>query len=104
MLLQDTATNPRPELSNKCWPNLRVSNMTVIVPYTVHSMNLFDPTGTLSELKKPVDYISEVKVTGLNVIRPNGRPANIKINLSSREFLTKTKMKVTLPDESDESY
>lgn len=104
VLLLDTVENSRPELSNKCWPNLRVSNMTVIAPLTVRSMNLYDPTGTLSELKKPVDYISEVKVTGLNVIRPNGRPANIKINLSSREFLTKTKMKVTLPDESDETY
>ena len=104
VMLQDTATAPRPELKSKCWPNLRVSNITIIAPYTVRSVNLYDPTGTLSELSKPVDYISEVKVTGLKVIRPNGKPADIKINLSSKEFLTKTKMKVTLPGESDETY
>ena len=102
VLLQDTATNPRPELSNKCWPNLRVSNMTVVVPYTVRSMNLYDPTGTLSELKKPVDHIREVKVTGLKVIRPNGKPASVKINLSSKEFLTKQQLEVTILGETDE--
>ena len=98
ILLQDTTLNPRPELRDKCWPNLRVSNMTVIAPGVVRSMNLYHPTGTLSELNKPVDYISEVTVSGLKVVRPNGKPTKIKINLSSKEFLTKQKLEVTLPD------
>lgn len=98
ILLQDTAINSRPELNDKCWPNLRISNMTVVAPLYVRSMNLYDPTGTLSELGKPVDYISKVKVSGLKIVRPNGKPAKIKVNLSSKEFLTKQKLEVTLPD------
>jgi len=70
----------------------------VIAPGVVRSMNLYHPTGTLSELNKPVDYISEVTVSGLKVVRPNGKPTKIKINLSSKEFLTKQKLEVTLPD------
>ena len=98
VMLLDTATNPRPELSRKCWPNLTITNMTVIVPGTVRSMNLYHPTGTLSELKKPVDYINKVIVNGLKMIRPNGKPANIPIRLSSREFITNQKMEVALPN------
>lgn len=98
VLLMDTAANPRPELSRKCWPNLNVTNMTVIVPGTVHAMNLYHPTGTLSELKKPVDYISKVSVNGLKMMRPNGKPANIPVRLSSKEFITTQKLEVTLPE------
>ena len=98
VLLLDTAANPRPELSRKCWPNLTVTNMTVIVPATVHSMNLYHPTGTLSELKKPVDYLSKVSVNGLKMMRPNGKPVNIPIRLSSKVFITTQKLEVSLPE------
>ncbi len=98
VMLLDTAANSRPELSRKCWPNLTVNNMTVIVPGTVRTMNLYEPTGTLSELKKPVDYISKVNVIGLKMLRPNGKPADIPIRLSSREFLSKKDMEIILPE------
>ena len=97
-MLLDTAANSRPELSRKCWPNLTVNNMTVIVPGTVRAMNLYEPTGSLSELKKPVDYISKVNVIGLKMLRPNGKPADIPIRLSSREFLSKKDMDIILPE------
>lgn len=92
VMLLDTAANPRPELSAKCWPNLKVSNMTVVVPAMVNTLNLYEPTGKLSELKKPVDYISSVMVEGLKIVRTNGKPAKINVRLSSREFITRQKM------------
>jgi len=92
VMLLDTAENPRPELSTKCWPNLKVSNMTVVVPVMVSTLNLYDPTGKLSELKKPVDYINSVTVEGLKIVRANGKPAKINVRLSSREFITRQKM------------
>ena len=98
VMLLDTAANSRPELSRKCWPNLSVSNMTVIVPGTVRAMNLYEPTGILSELKKPVEYISKVSVEGLRMLRPNGKPASIPVRLSSRDFIPIQKMEVTLPE------
>ena len=95
-MLLDTANSPRPELSAKCWPNLKVENMTVVAPAMVGSLNLYEPTGTFSELKKPVDYISRVTVDGLKVVRPNGKPGKVNIKLSSREFLTVKKLGFTI--------
>ena len=92
VMLLDSATNSRPELSVKCWPNLTISNMTVVVPGMVNTLNLYEPTGILSELRKPVDYINLVNVNGITAIRPNGKPAKINIRLSSKEFITKQKM------------
>lgn len=97
VMLLDTAANSRPELSRKCWPNLSVTNMTVIVPGTVRTLDLYEPTGTLSELKKPVDYLNRVIVSGLKLLRPNGKPANIPVRLSSREFISNQKLEVSLP-------
>ena len=99
VMLLDTAANSRPELSHKCWPNLTVSNMTVIVPGTVRTLDLYEPTGTLSELKKPVDYINKVIVNGLKILRPNGKTANIPVRLSTREFIPIQKMEISLPND-----
>ena len=96
VMLLDTARNPRPELSVKCWPNLKIENMTVIAPATVGTLNLYEPTGTLSELKKPVDYLDKVTVNGLKARRPNGKPVKVNVRLSSREFVTTKKMGFTI--------
>lgn len=92
VMLLDTALNSRPELSEKCWPNLQINNMNVIVPRNVRTMYLIDPTGTLSELEKPVGYIQKINAAGLHIIRPNGDKADISIRLSSHEFATKNKL------------
>jgi hypothetical protein len=98
VMLLDTSSNTRPELSSKCWPNLRITNLRVVAPAIVRNMNLYDPTGTLSELKKPVDHISEVTVDGLEVVRPNGKPAKVNVRLSSRDFLTIKEMKIDIKE------
>ncbi|MBR5921115.1 MAG: hypothetical protein IKZ56_08135 [Bacteroidales bacterium] len=92
VMLLDTATNSRPELAAKCWPNLRVTNMTVVAPATVGTLNLYYPSGATRELKKPVDYLDNVVVEGLKVVRPNGKPAKMNVRLSTREFITVKKM------------
>lgn len=97
VMLLDTVVNSRPELNPKCWPNLTVTNMTVVVPAMVRSMNLYYPTGTLSELKKPVDYINKVSVSGLKMIRPNGKPAKIPVRLSTKEFIPIQQLEVDIP-------
>lgn len=89
VMLLDTAKNSRPELSEKCWPNLQINNMRVIAPRNVKTMYLIDPTGTLSELKKPVGYISSITAEGLQLLRSDGNETDISVQLSSHEFITK---------------
>ena len=93
VMLLDTADNPRPELNPKCWPNLTVEDMTVVVPWTVGTMNLFDPTGTKAELRREFDHISEVTVHGLRMERPGGREVSVPLRLSSRKFKTVNELK-----------
>ncbi len=88
VMLLDTADNPRPELSRKCWPNLTINRMTIVVPWTVGAMNLYHPTGTLSELERSFSHISNVSVRDLKMVRPNGRKTKIPLRLSSRKFKT----------------
>ena len=88
VMLLDTADNSRPELNTKCWPNLQVIGMKVIAPRNVRSLDLFEPTGTLSELSKPVGYLNKVTVKDLQIMRPNGKAADIPCKLSTKEFKT----------------
>ncbi|MCQ2284782.1 MAG: hypothetical protein MJZ57_07770 [Bacteroidales bacterium] len=56
--------NSRPELYEKCWPNVTIKNLTVNVPDAVNSVVLFKPKGTISK-KMLVGYINKVKIDGL---------------------------------------
>ena len=96
VMLLDTADSPRPELNPKCWPNLHVDGMTVVVPWTVGTMNLFHPTGTMSELQREFDYISNVDIKNLRMVRPGGSPVKIPLRLSSRKFKTKNELHYTV--------
>ena len=96
VMLLDTADNPRPELKEKCWPNLRVNRMTVVVPWTVGAMNLFQPTGTRAELRRRFGYISEVYVGGMRMVRPDGREVEVPLHLWSREFQTYNALEYTI--------
>ena len=59
----DRERNPRPELTQKCWPNINIQNMTVNVKENLSKVILFYPKG---EASTPVDYISEVKINDLH--------------------------------------
>lgn len=86
--LLDTADNPRPELNPKCWPNIFVSNLTVVAPATIRTINIFDPQGNTRELRREFAYIDSVSVSGFTAIRSNGKPSKLKIRLSPRGFKT----------------
>ncbi len=96
VMLLDTADNPRPELKEKCWPNLTITNLTVVVPWTVGSLNLFHPTGALKELRREFGYINEVYVGNMKMVRPNGNKAKVPLKLSSRQFKTVNELKYTV--------
>ncbi|MCR4811418.1 MAG: hypothetical protein K5867_02340 [Bacteroidales bacterium] len=87
--LLDTADNPRPELNPKCWPNLKVKNLTVVAPTTIRTMNIFYPKGNTRGLRREFDYIDNVEIEGLKTIRPNGKPAKLNLRLSTKDFKTK---------------
>ena len=93
VMLLDTADNPRPELKEKCWPNLTVNRMTVVVPWTVGALNLFHPTGTMSELRRQFGYINDVEVRGMKMERPSGAEVTVPVRLSSRAFKTVNELK-----------
>ena len=53
----------------------------------------------MSELSKPVDYINKVSINGMEAVRPNGKPVNINVRLSSKEFKTVKELDFSLnPD------
>lgn len=96
VMLLDTATNARPELREKCWPNLVINNMQVIVHNSVRNLNLFHPTGTTSELKKPFGHIEKVILHGINAVKNNGKETNVNVRLSSRKFLTTKQLQIEI--------
>jgi hypothetical protein len=58
----DKERNSRPELAQKCWPNIQIQNMTVNVKENLSKVILFYPKGQISG---NVGYISNVKINGL---------------------------------------
>ena len=94
--LLDTADNPRPELRPKCWPNIKVQNLTVVAPATIRTMNIFYPKGNTRELRREFDYIDNVEIEGLKTIRTNGKPAKLNLKLSSSNFKTVKKLNYTV--------
>ena len=94
--LLDTALNPRPELREKCWPNIRVDGLTILVPWTVGKVYMIDPHDNLDDLKREIGYISEVKLKGLKMMRPGGKPVKIPIKLTTHEFQTKNPLDFTI--------
>ena len=90
--LLDTADNPRPELVEKCWPNLLVDGMDVIVPWTVGAMYAYDPCDNLKDLRREIGYIDRVELKNIRLIRPNGKSVKIPIKLTTHKFKTKNEL------------
>ncbi|MBR4135931.1 MAG: right-handed parallel beta-helix repeat-containing protein [Bacteroidales bacterium] len=77
--LNDQAVS-RPELARKCWPNVTIQNLIVNVPDKVSEIILFKPTGEIT-YRKPVDYVSQVKIDGLSFhYSGSGHAANFVIS------------------------
>jgi len=94
--LLDTADNPRPELKEKCWPNLLVDGMDVIVPWTVGKLYAYDPCDNLKDLNREIGHISRVQLKNIRMMRKSGKPVKIPILLTTHEFKTKNKLEFTI--------
>lgn len=95
-MMLDTAVNPRPELAEKCWPNVDIENLTIVVPLTVGRVNVFDPTGTLSELVRPYGHIDHVRASGVRLVTPSGRPSRARLRFTSKPFVTRNYLDIKL--------
>lgn len=62
--LLDNDINSRPELSQKCWPNVQISNMTVKVSNKISKVILFYPKGQVAS-NISVGNISDIFIDGL---------------------------------------
>ena len=60
----DDVRNPRPELAEKCWPNVTIQNMTVNVANKVSKVILFEPKTPISQ-NVSVGHISTIRMEGL---------------------------------------
>ncbi|MBP5548042.1 MAG: hypothetical protein J6X58_04010 [Bacteroidales bacterium] len=88
VMLLSTEANSRPELAARCWPNVTVENLTVNMPSLIRKINVIEPTGTLSECKKPVDYMRSIEINGLRSFR-KGKPSRCDIYFTKKAFSTK---------------
>ncbi len=61
--------NSRPELSDKCWPNVTIRNLTVNVPDNVRQIILFKPRKSVPA-QQEVGYLSKISVSGMK-FNPN---------------------------------
>ena len=60
----DNVRNSRPELAEKCWPNVTIQNMTVNVANKVTKVILFEPKTPINT-SISVDHISSIQIDGL---------------------------------------
>lgn len=65
--LLDNKINNRPELSQKCWPNVTIRDMIVNVSKTTSKVILFSPKGQIAS-NISVGYISHIIIDGLKFI------------------------------------
>lgn len=97
VMLLSTTRNPRPELSARCWPNVFVEDLTVNLPFLTRRIEIIEPTGTLSECKKPVDYIETIEINGLKTLR-NGRSERCDLYFTKHRFSTSGLFRVNFKD------
>lgn len=96
VMLLDTNINSRPELSEKCWPNLTINNLNVIAPPIVRKVYLFDPTGNTKECRKPVGYISKIEANNVATLNRKGKPIEMKVVMSRIPFATKKELSLII--------
>lgn len=63
----DNNVNSRPELAQKCWPNVTINDMTVNIAKKTTKLTLFQPKGTVASYLS-VGYISSININGLTYV------------------------------------
>ena len=83
VMLKDTARNSRPELSERCLPNVRINGLTVEQPWFVRHFDIYQPTGTTKLCRQPFDYLSNVTVDSLRIVTPRFRMRQPKVRITT---------------------
>lgn len=77
--------NDREELKEKCWPNLFVNNMKVVVPEDNEELYLYGGrTKPRTDVK--IGYINNVKVNNMRIVNKEGMQMDTKIFLSNKKI------------------
>ena len=97
VMLLSTTPNPRSELAPRCWPNVYVEDLTVNLPFLTRRIEIIEPTGTLSECKKPVDYIETIEINGLRTLR-RGRRERCDLYFTKHRFSTSGLFRINYKD------
>ena len=63
----DNNVNSRPELKQKCWPNVTINDMTVNIAKKTSKVILFQPKGTVPS-NFSAGYISSININGLTYV------------------------------------
>ena len=91
----EAETNSRPELKEKCWPNVSINGLT-LKTNDVSDFYIFNPMAG-NTYKGKIGHLSNISINGLQLI-----PANSTINIieSSLKISTRKRMKrnYTLPN------
>ena len=74
----DSIENYRPELNEKCWPNVLINRMEVIIPNSVKEIYLMKLKKPVT-LEKPIGYATSFKLNKITVVG-NNSPALIISN------------------------
>lgn len=85
----DNVINERPELTQKCLPNISIQNLTVNVPANVPKIVLFQPKGEVSE-QLSVGHINQIRINGL-------RFNNEKENQTANFHLSNARIRAARP-------
>lgn len=65
--LVDDEINGRPELHQKCWPNISIENLTINVPDSISRIELFHPRGRISP-NCQFDYLSNISIDKMQIV------------------------------------
>lgn len=89
-------TNARKELSAKCWPNVSIENMTVIVDDDAKEMHIFRATKDIG-FSSEIGYLSSVSIKGL-VFNYNTHRKPVTLNVSNEDVNTRNAVKIQIED------
>lgn len=88
LMLLDTNDNKRPELKEKCIPNISISDMEIRMPLGLGKVVLLDPTGSVSECtSRTWGHMDKIRIERLRTVR-NGRDTRTRLVLANRLIKT----------------
>lgn len=86
--------NTRKELSAKCWPNVLIENMTVIVEDDAKEMDIFRATKDIG-FSSEIGYLSKVSIKGM-VFNYTMRRKPISFSVSNEDVNTQNTLKIQI--------